>query len=135
MATGGFDFSQFFQRARSREGPVIAAATRAVDEFGEHLLGQSQQLAPVGGGSHSPYDPAPGTLQASATSTPAELEDNKIVKLIGFNTIYAAVQHEHLDFGHDVGQAKYLEAPMRESSAKFSEFVASRVRPAMEGSD
>lgn len=133
--SGSFDFSEFFAKVRSREGPVIAAATKAVDEYGEHVLGQSQQLAPVGGGSHSPYDPAPGTLKASATSEPAALEGGSIVKKIGFNTVYATVQHEHLEFGHDDGQAKYLETPLRENTGKFSEFVASRVRPAMEGSD
>lgn len=129
----GFDFSQFFAKSNAAHSRGLDAAVKALDEFGEHVLGQAQELAPVGGGSHSPRDPAPGTLKASAASDPAETQGSKIVKTIGFNTEYAAVQHENLDFGHDSGQAKYLEQPLKENTDKFSQFVSKWVKEATEG--
>jgi hypothetical protein len=38
-----------------------------------------------------------------------------------------------LDFGHDVGQAKFLETAMNDDEPKMGPFLASRVRPAFEG--
>jgi len=123
-----FSFAEFFRNVRERGERAIAAARRGLDEAGEQLLGDAQQLAPLGGGSHSPHDPAPGTLQGSGTAEPAELVDGQLVKVIGFNTEYAAVQHEDLDFGHDQGQAKYLETAMRNGQDKMMEHIAGRVK-------
>jgi hypothetical protein len=127
-----FDFSGFFKVVREREAAAKAAALKAVDEFGEQVLGDAQDVAPVGGGEHSPRDPAPGTLKGSATSEPATIEGDKIEKVIGFNTEYAAVQHENLEFGHDQGQAKYLSDPMKAKQDKFAPYVAGKVKAAVE---
>jgi hypothetical protein len=128
-----FDPSEFFRNARRAGDAGMQAALLAVNEFGEHVLGQAEALAPVGGGSHSPRDPAPGTLQASGTSEPAEITSTGISKTIGFNTEYAAVQHEDLEFEHDQGQAKYLEQPIQENQPKLAPFVAERMKAAIEG--
>ena len=109
----------------------IEAAKRALDEFGEHVLGDAQQLAPVGGGIYSPNDPAPGTLEASGVTEPARVEDGRIVKEIGFNTVYAAAQHEGLDFRHDQGEAKFLETAIRTNAPKLAPYVAKRMKELM----
>jgi hypothetical protein len=128
-----FDFKPMFDKIRAGNERVKHAALKAVDQFGEAVLTASAPLVPVGGGSHSPRDPAPGTLLASAFSEPAKVEGDTITKRIGYNTVYAAVQHEDLEFGHDQGQALYLKQPLDEMRDKFAPFVAEKVKPAMEG--
>jgi hypothetical protein len=123
-----FDASEFQRRLKEAGQRAIDKALQSTDVFGEHVLGDAQQLAPVGGGSHSPYDPAPGTLQASGTTTPAVVEGDEIKKEIGFNAEHAAVQHENLEYGHDVGQAKFLEAALRQNAPKFGEFVSNQLK-------
>lgn len=98
--------------------PAVAAGVR---DAGLQILGNAQDLAPVGGGIYSPRDPAPGTLKASGTPGNGSwleplIEGNKVTFLIGFNTVYAVVQHERLDFRHEApGQAKYLEIPLAQA--------------------
>jgi hypothetical protein len=127
-----FDFSEMFKAMREGEERAKRAAVKAMDDYGEHVLGDAQQLAPVGGGTHSPRDPDPGRLVGSATAEPAVLEGTKVTKVIGFNTEYAAVQHEDLDFGHDQGQAKYLSAAITANAPKFEAFVGKRIQDALE---
>jgi hypothetical protein len=127
---GGFDMSDFFKRVDEGQSLFVETAVAASDEFGEMVLGNAQQLAPVGGGSHSPRDPAPGTLQSSGTSTGAEVVGGSIIKEIGFNTVYAARQHEEENWGHDTGQAKYLTDALQDMTPKFLPHVAGRTRDA-----
>lgn len=54
-----------FKGVKSPE-QIRPALVKAVRETGLHILGNAQDLAPVGGGEFSPRDPAPGTLKASA---------------------------------------------------------------------
>lgn len=100
----------------------VNAATRALDQFGEHVLGDAQQLAPVD----------TGFLKASATSLPAEVgADNKLTKNVGFNASYAGVVHERLDVKHPQGQAKYLETAVRNNAPKLDQFLVDEVRKAL----
>jgi hypothetical protein len=129
------DFTKVLEALHGRREKAVAAAIQAINEFGEHVLGQAQQLAPVGGGTHSPRDPAPGTLAASATAEPAELIGSKIEKQIGFGGAagaYAAVQHENEEFGHDQGQFHYLKDAFDGNEDKFAPFVAGRIKAAVE---
>jgi hypothetical protein len=126
-----FDFSEFFNRAGAKLKHVQDACLHAVDEYGDQKLGDAQQICPIGGEPYSPRDPAPGTLKDSATSEPAKLVSDGIEKIIGFNTEYAAVQHENLEFRHSHGQAKYLAIPLADTS-KFAPYVASKAKAAME---
>ena len=57
-----------------------ATVQRAVDVFGEKVIGDAQQLTPVD----------TGALQASGTTEPAIVDANGVHKTIGFNTSYAA---------------------------------------------
>jgi hypothetical protein len=111
-----YDASRFIAGLEQRKRQLIAAAVAGVRDAGLQVLGNAQEITPVGGGIYSPRDPAPGTLQASATWDGPNVDGTKIVMVLGFNTIYAAVQHEQLDFRHEApGQAKYLEIPMRQA--------------------
>lgn len=80
-----------------------AGAERAVTKIGEHVLGEAQRLAPI----------EEGTLRASG-----ELEVTRSIDAytaeVSFNEVYAARQHEELDWHHPLGgQAKYLEQPVK----------------------
>lgn len=96
------------------------AALAAVDEFGEHVMGEAQQNCPVD----------TGALRASGTTEPAESKNDRITKTIGFNTDYAAIVHEQTGVHHDVGGPKYLENAMRDEAPKMSDFVGKRMREA-----
>lgn len=61
------------------------------------IKAEAQRLAPID----------TGDLRGSAvldTSVPGEVT-------IAFTAPYAAAQHEHIEYHHDQGQAKYLEQP------------------------
>jgi len=122
------DLKKFMQSLSIAGDRQIAAARQALDEFGEHVLGDAQQLAPVGGGLYSPNDPAPGTLKASAFTRPAEVSNGKIKKELGFNTVYAEVQHERIDFHHDQGEAKFLENAIRANQPKMVPYIEQRIK-------
>lgn len=67
-----------------------------------------------------------GPLRASATirqATAFRAEGALI-----FDTPYAAIQHENLDYAHDDGQAKYVEQPMTEKRAELYALIAKEVR-------
>jgi hypothetical protein len=109
-------FAQAKERAR-------AAALKAINEFGEHVIGDAQQMVPVD----------TGALAASGTTLPAVEKGNTVEKVIGFNTDYAAAVHERLDVHHEQGQAKYLETAVRENASKLSQYVADRVKASLNG--
>ena len=115
------DISKFLAGLGEAQRRVEAAALQAVDQFGEHVIGDAQQLTPV----------KTGALKASGTTEPAVREGGKITKRIGFNTDYAAAVHERLDLHHAQGQAKYLETAVRNNAAKMAPFVAERVKRAL----
>jgi hypothetical protein len=51
---------------------------------------------------------------------------------ISFNTVYAAYQHEHTELKHPRGgNAKYLEAPLKQYAPELAPFIAARVRAAI----
>lgn len=112
-----------FMRGMGGEGEkrVRRAAVRAVGKFGEHVIGKAQQLAPQ----------RDGYLIDSATTENVKDTGKKITQRIGFNTSYAAAQHERMDYHHDKGQAKYLEKPMREEARKLKPFVEDEMKKAL----
>jgi len=77
------------------------------------LTGEAQRRAPF----------EEGTLRASGYW---EIEGAK-ARII-FDTPYAAVQHERIDFKHTDGEAKYLEKPAKEKQAAYAEDLAARLR-------
>ena len=97
---------------------ALAAAVRGLDVAGEHVIGDSAQLAPK----------LTTFLAASGTTLPAEVKGGSIEKTIGHNADYAAAVHERLDVHHDNGQAKFLETAVRNNAPKVGGFIADEVR-------
>lgn len=68
--------------------------------------------------------------------TPGELRDSGKVDMerdqrraaLSFNTVYASLQHERMDWHHTHGSAKYLERPMTEMRSEVVETIAARIR-------
>src|SRR4051812_48059240 len=85
-----FDTSKHLKGLQVAMARAQAAAVRAFDQFGEHVIGDAQQLTPVD----------TGALQASGTTEPAAESGGKVTKLLGFNTSYAAAVHENLTANH-----------------------------------
>ena len=116
----GCDISKFLGGLQKAGGQQLAAAVRGVDRFGEHVIGDAQELAPV----------LTGALKASGTTDPAVVRGSHVSKEIGFNTDYAAAVHEVLTAHHPQGQAKYLETAMRDDQSKFGAYVEKESRAA-----
>jgi hypothetical protein len=118
------DINEFLSSLNTADAAIRQAAFGALAKFAHHVIGQAQQLAPEGGGIYSPRDPEPGRLRDSAK---VEVEADQV--LGGFDTEYAAVQHERLDFRHVApGQAKYLEVPLRANEDRLGQFIVDEVR-------
>ena len=104
----------------------------------EDLLGKSQRRAPVeegtlrasaaltlivngtryeGAGAHAA---AQGAVRALARAgAPVKLDTE-----ISFNTVYAARNHEELDWKHPLGgEAKYLERPLLENAGRYGSII------------
>lgn len=72
-----------------------------------------------------------GTLKNSGHVQPPEREANSVSVTMGFGGSaedYAIVQHEDLSFHHNVGEAKFLENPIREAAPHLLERIASRIK-------
>jgi len=129
------DPSSFLRALNQQLRPrVLDAGTRALVKAAHHVIGEAQQLAPMGGGIYSPNDPNPGELRDSAYVRPPVGSGTANVSVeIGFTAIHAAVQHERLDFRHDNGQAKYLETAMQKNQQKVRNYILAEMRKAVSG--
>lgn len=47
-------------------------------------------------------------------------KSSRVVGIVGYTQSYALVVHENLASHHDVGQAKYLEEPMRTNAKAYA---------------
>lgn len=59
---------------------------------------------------------------------------NEIIGEVGFNTEYAAKQHEEVGYHHQDGEAKYLERPLMERAQYYVEIMNLKVKEALGGS-
>lgn len=116
-----FDLSQFLAGLAQAKTKVEAAARKALDQFGEVVIGEARKITPY----------LDGYLQASGTTEPVKGSGNDLTKLLGFNMYYAAAVHEILDNYHDDGQAKYLETAMKNNQSKMGPFVAGKIKDAL----
>lgn len=115
------DMSGLIERLRQGSEQMKREAVRAVDQFGEHVLGDAQHRCPVD----------TEFLQGSGTTDPAEAgADGNVTKRIGFNASYAAAVHERLDVHHEIGEAKFLENAIKANAPKLAGFVAGRLKGA-----
>lgn len=127
MADAEFDFSQFTQGLQSLPPAVIEAALDGVNQFGEQLIGNAQELTPV----------ETGALQASGTATDAKVDGDSIEKVVGFNTDYAAARHENPPEAdappkiNPKGRWKFLSTAMDQLGPKFEGFIGRFVKRAL----
>ena len=95
-------------------------------------MSESKKRCPVYSPPRGGYvDHVGGTLRASGHVLKPVTEGRKIsVDLVygGAAEAYAVVQHEGLDFHHNVGQARYLASVLEESEATMAQRIAARVQ-------
>lgn len=88
---------------------------------------ESKRLCPVDITENAPH---PGQLRASGRVLDPRWEGNTVVVDMAYGggpVDYALYVHEDLEAHHPVGQAKYLEQPLMESSPHMAARIARRV--------
>lgn len=110
-------------RLRLNTGPVAAelrrAAARGLFLGAEHVLGESSDIVPL--------DEA--ALQRSGM---ASVDESSLTAMVSYDTPYAVVQHERLDYRHAPGRtAKYLERPLNAERQQVLALVAAEMRRAL----
>lgn len=100
---------------------VQQAAIRGANRAAERLRGLAVAQAPL----------RDGPLRGSAFVTPATPDANNIRAEVGFDTVYAARQHEETGWQHRDGKAHYLSDPVRESASELGAIMAAEVRRAV----
>lgn len=106
--------TQLGRRART-------AAIRGANRAAERLRALAVAQAPL----------RDGVLRGSAFVTPAQADANMIVAEVGFDTVYAARQHEETGWKHTDGKAHYLSDPAREAAHELGAIMAAEVRRAL----
>ncbi|MET9329477.1 hypothetical protein [Tsukamurella sp. NPDC003166] len=93
--------------------------TRALQAGAEHLLEESNRIAPIETG-------------ALIRSGVARAEGGEAA--VGYNTPYAVRQHEELGYQHDDGrEAKYLENALLRNKDAIMETIADTIREGLGG--
>jgi hypothetical protein len=100
----------------------IAATRTAPVETGD-LRGSIEVAYLVNGVRHEgPGAFASALVEATVAAAAGQLRSLNVE--VSANTIYAARQHEELDWSHPLGgQAKYLEAPLVERAPRYARIV------------
>lgn len=118
---------------------ALLAVEGALFEFGSLIEGDAKELCPVDKGtlrgsgftltaslSNLGPDASPtAEARALVRTTPSEV--TAVVGFGGPSAPYALVQHERTDFHHTVGQAKYLETPVKARSGELLTIIGARV--------
>jgi hypothetical protein len=108
---------RFQGTAASRQ--IRDGAAAGVYLAAEHVLAGSNDVVPL--------DEA--ELQRSGT---ASVDPPSLTGMVSYDTPYAVVQHERLDYRHAPGRtAKYLERTLNASRAEVAAIIAAQVRRAM----
>lgn len=100
----------------------------AATELAKALFREAEQIMTRSQRDFVPVDL--GVLRASGHVAPPDIRGDRVTVELGYGgaaSAYALVQHERLDFHHDVGQAKYLEQPVLEAAAGLGGRIARRV--------
>jgi hypothetical protein len=115
------------------------ATLEALKNIGEDLLGEGQRRAPLEEGTlrgsfeltyivngHRLEGPGAYALAVNAVRALARAGALESIDVeVSANTIYAAAQHEGIDFEHPLaGEAKFLEHPLAERQARYEAIIA-----------
>lgn len=113
------DFKWYGSKAMNA---ITAAAAQALGTCAADLQGKSATQAPID----------TGDLRANCSVFPLEQTRDTIRVRVGYNLIYARVQHERLDFKHPKGgKAKFLEDPYKENVFKYIKVVGDAIKRAV----
>lgn len=94
---------------------VREGAADGVSDAAEFIMGKSKEVVPI----------EEATLARSGT---VSVDRAQIVAAMSYDTEYAVIQHERLDFRHDPGRtAKYLENPMNQSAPDARRIIAAAI--------
>lgn len=100
----------------------------ALSDGAEHVKEVAQEKAPLlVDVQRANREEVSGTLRESAYTR--VLDD--VTAEVGFSDFAAQWQHERLDYHHDVGQAKFLEEPLRTEKDETLRIIAARLREGM----
>lgn len=94
-------------------------------EVATEIKGVSQSRCPVD----------TGTLKNSAVIKSDETKYEVRVGYGGAASKYALIQHENLNYHHDVGQAKYLETAFTETIPGLDGKIKNRLQPGFDAGD
>jgi hypothetical protein len=101
------------------EHEIREGAARGLFLAAEHVLGLSNDVVPL--------DEA--ELQRSGV---ASVDEGALTGAVSYDTAYAVVQHERLDFRHPPGRtAKYLENSLNGARTEIAAIIAAEVRRAL----
>lgn len=128
---------------RDLAAKAAEALVRDVNRAGNIVLGEAQRRAPIeegtlrGSGSLAlvvdgeTFDGA-GALAGATAAAIAKVRAGgspTVYAEVSFNTVYAAAQHEGLDYDHPKGgEAKYLERPLGELGPRLLALIAAGQR-------
>lgn len=112
---------------------IVAAALRGLENAAHDVLDAAKEQAPLlepesmkrAGRVGGDQGGVPGELIASGRVDMIEAEKKAA---ISFNTIYASLQHERMDWHHTHGNAKFLERPMLDTREQQVETIAKAIR-------
>lgn len=112
---------QLEKKFTEKVNDIKLASSEGLVEAGKYLLDLSQPLVPVD----------TGRLKDSGKV----IQENKNTIYVTYEAFnpengyeYAPIQHEVLDFHHDIGQAKYLEEPFATNINLLVEITAGKVK-------
>jgi hypothetical protein len=108
---------RFNGAAASRQ--IREGAARGLYLAAEHVLSKSDEVVPL--------DEA--ELQRSGT---ASVDPPSLTAMVSYDTEYAVIQHERLDFRHAPGRtAKYLENSLNAARQDVAAIIAAEIRRSM----
>ena len=137
----GFEFSRNVAPREVTGGKGILAAKSAVlqaalaglEDAAHLVMDRAKEEAPLlepesmkrAGRTGGNQGGEPGELRDSGH---VEMESQERRAALIFDTIYASLQHERMDWHHTHGGAKYLERPMTELRSEVVSTIAARIR-------
>ena len=100
---------------------VRKAAADGMRDAAEHLLEYANRTVPI----------EEGTLMRSGQ---ADVDSETLEASVSYDTPYAVVQHERLDFKHDPGRrAKWLELSLNEREEPLQRYIARKIQESLRG--
>jgi hypothetical protein len=110
---------------------IVQAALAGLEDAANMVKDKAVEKAPL---LTAESMPRAGRVGGDQGGTPGELRESAKVDMedhtaaISFNTIYASLQHERMDWHHTDGHAKYLETAMNENRSDAVQIIADRIR-------